>query len=90
MASPAYLYTNWITFPEGTPIRLSTLRQHIQEVSAQIAGGDYEIDGRLVTKKSVQDYLSKLLEREKFEGIQVGLTQGSRLGFTQLRARRRP
>lgn len=82
----AWTYSSWVTQPEGTALRLSQLRLHIQEVSNFLATGSYSGEGGRST--SVGDdraYLDTLLTREKFEAEQVGLALGTRLGWSAAR-----
>lgn len=86
---PGFVNSNWQTFAEGTPARLAALRAFMQELANAIATGSYSIGGDYsVSKTDLQHQYDALIEVERHESQQVGLTTGTRLGFTKARPTR--
>lgn len=84
-----FVNSNWQTFSEGTPARLAALRAFMTELMNAIGtAGSYSIGGDYsVNKDALQKQYDALIAVERFEAEQVGLATGTRIGFTQARAR---
>ena len=62
----AWTYDDYITYADTSTTRLSRLRLHIQEVSAELAKSkSYSADGRVVQKHDLIEYIKELREEEK-------------------------
>lgn len=85
MTSPAWTYSDWVTYATGNATRLSRLRLHIQEVSDRISGGSFATEGKSHDYGFLQDYLNDLLKKETSEaatGDSVATTP-TRVSFTR-------
>jgi hypothetical protein len=67
LTSPAWTYSDWITYASDSATRLSRLRLHIQEVSDRISSGSYASEGKSHDYGFLQDYLAELMKKEKSE-----------------------
>jgi len=85
LASPAWTYSDWITYDNGSLTRLSRLRLHIQEVSDFISTGDYTVQGRSLDKSQVERYLEKLMAKEKEESKVTNAVNGKSAPFVTAR-----
>lgn len=83
MPSPAWTYSDWITYEVGNSTRLSRLRLHIQEVSDRISNGNFQTEGTAHSYDFLQDYLESLSEKEVEEAALVNAGLGNRCSFTR-------
>lgn len=81
-----WVNSNWITFPTGSPARLTALRLFIQEVSDRISQDTREVlKGRTVDPAlaEYQTLLGTLQAKEEIEAERTDLSTGARVGWTQ-------
>lgn len=83
MTSPAWTYSDWITYATGNATRLSRLRLHIQEVSDRISTGSFAMEGKSHDYGLLQDYLAELTRKETAEAAVSDGAAGTRSSFTR-------
>jgi hypothetical protein len=83
LPTPAWTYSDWITFATGSASRLTQLRFHIKEIADFISTGNFSVESKSHDKDALQAYLSQLLEREESEAVAAGTTAGTRTAWTR-------
>lgn len=85
VASPAWLYSDWVTLATGSTARLTRLRLHIQEVSDAISTGNVSNTKGSRDKDAIEKYLEKLHALEKTEVGASSASTGLGTSFTRAR-----